>query len=356
MITTKTKFNEEDPEEVFLAEIPITQAIANSNSTEWYDAMTTELKSVIANDTWDIVDRPVGRAVIRSRMAPRKKFGADESLERLKVQIVARRFSQRPGIHFLETLAPVACLNSISLATTIASEYDIHIRQFNVTTAYLNGILDDEIFMELSELTKEILELILGKKHKESPVKSKSQSMLEDLKGRNKVSSQKIAIRIASSGTPMEQKIEAGVTTSWSKIAELRPLFIPQRPSTVYVDNHRHALVEVQRRRADKETTGSLPPNPLFCWESVSFASFDDANNVFLILFSDTKAKERGAKHIPRNASRNEEYYELVDEVLPKDHPEAYHHVGELICITPINGFRVHRIAMETLVCHLLHT
>ncbi|KAG7196892.1 hypothetical protein KM043_015794 [Ampulex compressa] len=48
-------------QEVFLAEIPVTQAITSSNSTEWYDAMAKELKNIIANDTWDIVDRPVGR-------------------------------------------------------------------------------------------------------------------------------------------------------------------------------------------------------------------------------------------------------------------------------------------------------
>ncbi|GFY20854.1 hypothetical protein TNCV_1120881 [Trichonephila clavipes] len=37
----------------------------------------------------------------------------------------------------------------------------------------------------------------------------------------------------------------------------------------VYVDNHRYALVEVEKRGADKEATGCFPPNPLFCWESL---------------------------------------------------------------------------------------
>lgn len=174
-------------EEVFLTEIPIMQAVASSDSSEWYDAMATELKSVIANDTWDLVDRPAGQLVIGSRMVLRNKFGADGSLERRKARIVARGFSQRPGIDFLETFAPVARLSSIRLATAIASQFDMHIRQFDVTAAYLNGTLDEEIFMEVPKLTEETLELIIRNEHKESHVKKKAQAMLEDLKKGNKV-------------------------------------------------------------------------------------------------------------------------------------------------------------------------
>ncbi|KAG7196973.1 hypothetical protein KM043_016071 [Ampulex compressa] len=168
------------------ARMPVTQAVASSKSTEWHNAMAKELKSIIANDTWDIVDRPVGRSVIGSRMVLRNKFGANGSLECRKARIVGRGFSQRPGIDFLETFAPLAHLSLIRLATAIASQYDMHIRQFDVIAAYLNGMLSKEIFMEILELTEETLELIVRSEHKESLVRNKAQSMLEDLKGRNK--------------------------------------------------------------------------------------------------------------------------------------------------------------------------
>lgn len=120
-------------------------------------------------------------------MVLRNKFGVDGSLERRKARIVAREFSQRPGIDFLETFAPVARLSSIRLATAIASQYGMHIRQFDVTAAYLNGTLDEEIFMEIPELTEETLEFIIRTERKDSHVKKKAQAMLEDLRNGNKV-------------------------------------------------------------------------------------------------------------------------------------------------------------------------
>lgn len=78
-------------------------------------------------------------------------------------------------------------MSSIRLATAIASQYNMHIHQFDVIAAYLNGTLDEEIFMEIPELTKETLEFIICTKRKTSQIKKKAQTMLEDLKQGNKV-------------------------------------------------------------------------------------------------------------------------------------------------------------------------
>ncbi|GFV46308.1 hypothetical protein TNCV_3231971 [Trichonephila clavipes] len=47
--------------------------------------------------------------------------------------------------------------------------------------------------------------------------------------------------------------------------------------SPTYVDNHRYAVVEIEKRGADKQAIGCFPPNPLFCSESVSFVSLMQA-------------------------------------------------------------------------------
>lgn len=73
-----------EEEFVFLAEIPVKQAVSSPDSEEWYDAMATELKSIIKNETWEIVERPKGTEIIGSRLVLRNKYRPDGTIERRK--------------------------------------------------------------------------------------------------------------------------------------------------------------------------------------------------------------------------------------------------------------------------------
>lgn len=97
-------------EEAYISEIPMRQAMNSVDADEWYNAMATEKKSIIKNDIWELVERPKDREIIGSRIILRNKYAADGRLERRKARLVAQGFSQRPGIHFKETFAPVARL------------------------------------------------------------------------------------------------------------------------------------------------------------------------------------------------------------------------------------------------------
>lgn len=123
-----------------------------------------------------MVDRPANREVIDSRVVSRNK---KRNLDRRKACIVARNFSpQRPGIDFLETLAPVARLSTIRTMMALAAEFGMITNQYDVITTYLNGELKEEIFMEVPVLTEEILELIIDTELKNSEVRKKVTSML----------------------------------------------------------------------------------------------------------------------------------------------------------------------------------
>lgn len=63
-----------------------------------------------------------------------------------------------------KTFAPVVRLSSIRLAIARTVRHNMHIRQFDITTAYLNGVIKEEIFMEVPQHTKEILEFIMQRK------------------------------------------------------------------------------------------------------------------------------------------------------------------------------------------------
>ena len=67
---------------------------------EWKDAMIKEHQSIMKNGVWDVVPRPKGKSVV--------KHVADSSIEKYKARFVARGFSQKEGIDYGETFAPIA--------------------------------------------------------------------------------------------------------------------------------------------------------------------------------------------------------------------------------------------------------
>lgn len=165
-----------------MAEIPVTQAISGPDSSEWMDAMAAEVRFLIKNDTWELVRRPENHRVIGSRFVLRNKYNSDGILiERRKARLVARGFSQRPGINFNETFAPVARMSSIRAAVAVAVRRDMKIEQIDITTAYLNGNIE-EVFMEVPEYLEEILENIARTRHKDTSIKEAAKKMLEGLK------------------------------------------------------------------------------------------------------------------------------------------------------------------------------
>ena len=163
-----------------LAEVPMSQAMSSPHVDEWCQAIDDEIASIIRNDTWVLVDRPKNEEVIGSRIVLRNKFKSDGTLERRKARLVAQGFSQQPGVHYNDTFAPVARLKSIRLITSLASRHDMKIKQFDVTTAYLNGNLEEKLFMQPPKCLREILTRIIERENGSS-VGQKAACMLEQL-------------------------------------------------------------------------------------------------------------------------------------------------------------------------------
>ena len=75
---------------------------------EWKDSMIDEYQSIMKNDVWDIVPRLEGKFVVTSKWINKIKHAVDSSIEKYKEIFVARGFSQKEGIDYEETFAPVA--------------------------------------------------------------------------------------------------------------------------------------------------------------------------------------------------------------------------------------------------------
>jgi hypothetical protein len=86
----------------------------------WCRAMEEEFAALIANNTWDLVPRPVGSNVVTGKWIFKHKFNSDDSLDRYKVRWVIRGFTQRPDVDYDETFSlmvkPATVRTMLSLA------------------------------------------------------------------------------------------------------------------------------------------------------------------------------------------------------------------------------------------------
>lgn len=125
------------------------EAMASNEVEQWRRAIEEEESALIKNNTWIKTKLPTGRKAITAKIIFKKKHDADGKVNRYKARLVVRGFSQRPGIDYNETYAPVIRYESIRLLFSLAAKEDFEIAQFDIKTAFLNGELDEEIFMQL---------------------------------------------------------------------------------------------------------------------------------------------------------------------------------------------------------------
>jgi hypothetical protein len=115
---------------------------------EWADAMTEEYQSIIKNDVWEIVPRPKSKDVVSSKWLFKIKHVADGSIEKYKARFVACGFSQKEGIDYEETFAHVARYTLIITIIALAAKMKWKLHQMDVKTAFLNGVIEEEVYIE----------------------------------------------------------------------------------------------------------------------------------------------------------------------------------------------------------------
>ena len=117
----------------------------------WRDAMMEEYQSIMKNDVWDVVPRPKGKSVVTSKWIYKIKHAADGSVEKYKARFVTRGFSQKEGIDYEETFAPVARYTSIQAIISLAFVMGWKLHQMDMKTAFLNGVIEEEVYIEQPE-------------------------------------------------------------------------------------------------------------------------------------------------------------------------------------------------------------
>ena len=128
--------------------IPKNSHEALSNA-QWKAAMDDEMKALLKNDTWEMVDLPREKKIVGCKWVYTLKYKSDGSLDRYKARLVARGYTQTYGIDYQETFAPVARINTNKILISLAVNLDWPLYRYDIKNAFLHGELNEEIYMNI---------------------------------------------------------------------------------------------------------------------------------------------------------------------------------------------------------------
>ncbi|GJX04578.1 retrovirus-related pol polyprotein from transposon TNT 1-94 [Tanacetum coccineum] len=124
------------------------EAMSSRDAPLWKEAVNDEMDSILGNQTWELAELPKGVKPIGSKWVFKKKLNPDGSISAFKARLVAKGYRQREGLDYFDTYAPVTRISSIRTLIAISAIKGLYIHQMDVKTAFLNGYLHEEVYME----------------------------------------------------------------------------------------------------------------------------------------------------------------------------------------------------------------
>lgn len=139
--------------EDFVEDLPTTVEGLKQRSDwpRWKSAVSEEMESLIRNKTWTLTSLPKGRNLIDSKWVFKIKRNESGGIDRYKARLVARGFSQRKGLDYEDTYSPVTKLTTLRTLLAIVNHNGMHLHQLDVKTAFLNGTIQEDIYMRLPD-------------------------------------------------------------------------------------------------------------------------------------------------------------------------------------------------------------
>ena len=119
----------------------------NPDSERWLEAMKYEMDSMYDNHVWTLVDPHEGVKPIGCKWVFKRKINMDGNVQTYTARLVAKGFKQIHGIDYDESISPVAIVKSIRILHAIAAYHDYEIWHMDVNTTFLNGSLEEDVYM-----------------------------------------------------------------------------------------------------------------------------------------------------------------------------------------------------------------
>lgn len=123
------------------------EATNSEHAHQWKAATNKEYQSLVDNNTWSLVELPKGENAIGCKWVFKVKRNSDGKVDRFKARLVAKGYAQRYGVDYDETFAPVVRYSSIRAILAHAVQNDLMVHQMDVETAFLNGELNEDVYM-----------------------------------------------------------------------------------------------------------------------------------------------------------------------------------------------------------------
>ncbi|GKD64448.1 zinc finger, CCHC-type containing protein, partial [Tanacetum coccineum] len=117
----------------------------------WKEAIDDEIGSIMENNTWVLSDLPPGCKPLGCKWIFKRKMKVDGTIDKFKARLVIQGFRQKEGIDYFDTYAPVARITTIRLLLALAAIHNLVIHQMDVKTTFLNGDLEEEVYMKQPE-------------------------------------------------------------------------------------------------------------------------------------------------------------------------------------------------------------
>ncbi|XP_075504626.1 uncharacterized protein LOC142542066 [Primulina tabacum] len=124
------------------------EALSSPEAPFWKETMNNEIESILQNHTWELVDLSPGNKPLGCKWILKRKYKTDGSIEKYKAKLVAKGYRQMEGLDYFDTYSPVTRIISIRVLIAITTLHNLEIHQIDVKTAFLNGELEEEIYME----------------------------------------------------------------------------------------------------------------------------------------------------------------------------------------------------------------
>ena len=128
--------------------ITIAEAYSSLDADLWKEAVQSEMDSIMSNGTWEVVDHPYGCEPVGCKLVFKKKLRPDGTIEKYKARLVAKGYTQKEEEYYFDTYSPMAQLTTIRLLLSMAASHGLLVHQMDVKTAFLNGELEEEIYMD----------------------------------------------------------------------------------------------------------------------------------------------------------------------------------------------------------------
>ena len=111
--------------------------------------MKAKIDLITKNETWEVVDRPLGIKSVTAKWIYKIKCGPTGMINKFKARIIAQGFQQQKGIDFLNIFAPIVRWSTIRIIFVLATKNRWLVHEMDVTMTFLNGILQQNVYKEI---------------------------------------------------------------------------------------------------------------------------------------------------------------------------------------------------------------